>query len=103
MPLAIRTPEQIAADTAQRHLDNCISAIDDHIEARAKILDYKSSAHLAGYINSTVALWGEQAQAFVTWRDKCWLTAYALLDSADPADPPSVETVLAALPKWVDP
>ena len=82
------------------HIDACRAAIDAHVEAQARALRYNSVAHLAGYVGSTVPEWAAEAQAFVAWRDAVWVSTFALLNAADPARPPSIDEVLAALPAW---
>ena len=103
MGLIITTAEQLQAEAVERRKAAITSAIDAHIDAQAKALHYNSAAHLAGYTGSTVAEWAAEAQAFVAWRDACWLAALALLAQAEGSgDVPSVEDVLAALPEWTE-
>ena len=94
---------RIEPDPAPRlaaHVEACRQAIDAHVEARARALNYNSAAALAGYVGSTVPEWAAEAAAFVAWRDAVWVTAFAMLGAADPMRPPGVEDVLAALPEW---
>ena len=102
MPLTdIRTAEQVAAEAIAAHKARCVAAIDDFVETQARALEYNSAAHLAGYATSTVAQWAAEAQAFVAWRDACWIAALTLLAQAEGGgDVPSVDDVLAALPEW---
>jgi hypothetical protein len=77
-----------------------IAAVDEHVEATAQSMEYKSAAHCAGYVSSTVPQWAAEAAAFVAWRDAVWVTAYQM----DPDAPPeSVAAALALLPEWVRP
>ena len=95
------TAEAKQADAVAAHKTRVTRAIDVHIDAQARALQYNSAAHLAGYATSTVAEWAAEAQAFVAWRDACWLAALALLAQAEGGgEAPSVEDVLAALPEW---
>ena len=100
MSLTIRTVEQISEEALVAHKARCVAAIDAHIEAVARSMRYNSAAHAAGYVTSTVAAWAQEATAFAAWRDAVWLAAFAVLDAADPTEPPSVENLLAALPSW---
>ena len=75
-------------------------AIDRHVEAQAKSLGYKSAANLAGYVGSSVASWDAEAQAFVAWRDDVWVKVFAMLETADYADPPSLDSVIGSLPDF---
>jgi hypothetical protein len=103
MGLTIRSAEDLQAEALAQHKARVTQAIDAHIDAQAKALQYNSAAHIAGYTGSTVAAWAAEAQAFVSWRDACWLAALALLAQAEGSgDVPSVDDVLAALPEWTD-
>ena len=86
--------------TPEERLDVYRAAIDAHVEAQARALLYNGAAHIAGYCNSSVAEWAAEAQAFVAWRDAVWVAAIAMLDTVDPAAPPTVADVLAQLPAW---
>ena len=98
---AVQTAEEKAQAALNAYKTRVTRAIDAHIDAQARALQYNSAAHLAGYTGSTVAEWAAEAQAFVAWRDTCWLAALALLAQAEGGgDVPSVEDVLAALPEW---
>ena len=77
-----------------------IDAVDAHVEGVAQSMSYKSAAHCAGYVSSTIPQWAAEAQAFVAWRDQVWLTAYSL----DPENlPATVADALALLPVFVRP
>ena len=98
----IKSAAEVQAEAADAHKRRVTAAIDRHVEDQARALGYNSAAHLAGYATSTVTEWQAEAQAFVQWRDDVWQAAIGMLDGADPADPPSVEDVIAALPAWPD-
>ena len=83
------------------HKRHVSAAIDRHIEAQARAMQYNGAAHLASYVASGVAEWAAEAQAFVAWRDAVWQAALGLLaDAQTSGDVPSVEDALAALPEW---
>ena len=89
------------AERVQRHMADVTRAVDEHVEARARALEYNGAAHLAGYVTSTVAEWAAEAQAFVAWRDLVWQAAIAAQDSAEASgEIPSVADVIASLPEW---
>jgi hypothetical protein len=93
LPAPKATPEEIQHQIA--------AAIDAHVEAQARALQYNSAAHLAGYVASTVSHWRAEAEAFVAWRDKVWLAAIAKQAEAMETDNvPSVDDVIKALPNW---
>ena len=98
------TAEQKQAGALKAHRDRLTRAIDNHVEAQARALQYNSAAHLAGYTGSTVAEWAAEAQAFIAWRDACWIAVLGMLAGAEETgEVPSVEDVLAALPEWSAP
>ena len=77
------------------------AAIDAHVEAQSRALGYNSAAACAGYVNSTVEAWAEDARAFIAWRDAVWTTAFALQRQHEESGTvPTLEDVLAALPEW---
>ena len=87
------TPEEIQHQIA--------AAIDAHVEAQARTLQYNSAAHLVGYVASTVSHWRAEAEAFVAWRDAVWLAAITKqAEAMETGNVPSVEDVIKALPKW---
>lgn len=78
---AINPPQSVLeARAAADRRSAVITAIDSHVEETAKARDYNDAAALAGYVNSTVTAWADEAQAFVAWRDDVWQTAFAMLD-----------------------
>ena len=77
-------------------------AIQALFEATASSRRYEQGATaFATYVNSKDAEWAAEAQAFVEWRDAVWRYAYDQLDlvQAGKRDQPSVEELLAELPK----
>lgn len=77
------------------------AAINEHVEAQARSMDYNSAAALAGYATSTIPAWAAQATAFIAWRDAVWLTAYELLEQHTQAGTvPTEAEVLEALPEF---
>ena len=101
MPLTIKTAADLAGEAQARAKASIPRAIDAHVEAQAKSMQYNGAAHLASYAASTVPEWQAEAQAFVAWRDQVWTTALDLLADAEASgEAPSAEDVLAALPEW---
>lgn len=97
--LPLEPQPELSPEEAQAQLAR---AIDAHVEAQARALQYNSAAHLASYAASTVPEWAAEAQAFVAWRDQVWLAAMGMLAQAqETGEGPSVEEVIAALPEWV--
>jgi len=98
---AIKTAEQIAAEAAEAARHQITVAIDAHVEAQARALQYNSVAHLVGYAASTVPDWRAEAEAFVAWRDAVWLTAITKqAEAMETGKAPSVKDVIEVLPKW---
>lgn len=96
----IITAEDKAAAAAEAHKRSVISAIDAHVEDTAKSREYNNAAALAGYVNSTVTEWADEAQAFVAWRDAVWQTAYSMLGEvqAGTREAPAPAEAVAELP-----
>jgi alkanesulfonate monooxygenase SsuD/methylene tetrahydromethanopterin reductase-like flavin-dependent oxidoreductase (luciferase family) len=93
LPAPGPTPEEIKRQIT--------AALDAHVEAQARALQYNSAAHLVGYAASTVPDWRAEAEAFVVWRDKVWLAAIAKqAEAMETGTAPSVEDAIEALPKW---
>lgn len=77
------------------------AAIDAHVEAQARSMGYNDASACAGYVNSTVEAWAEDARVFIAWRDAVWTTAFALqAQHAEAGTVPTLDDVLAALPEW---
>ena len=99
----IGTEDDPVWEAVDPNLDVLRAAIDRHVEEQAHALEYNSAAHLASYVASSVPEWSSEAQAFVAWRDSVWQAAIAMLADAEASgEAPSVEDVIAALPKWSD-
>ena len=97
----IKTSAQVQAEALETLKAKICAAIDERIEAEARLLGSRSAAHLASYANSSVEAWRNEALVFIAWRDACWLAALELLAQAEGSgDVPSVEDVLAQLPEW---
>lgn len=77
-----------------------VAAVDDLVERTARSMAYKSAAHCAGYVTSTIPQWAAESAAFVAWRDVVWMAVYSL-NPADP--PPTLADALAILPEFVRP
>lgn len=81
--------------------DDYATAIQSLIDATAKAKGYADGAALAGYSESTIPAWSEEAKAFIAWRDQVWVYAYTELAKvqAGQREQPSIEAILAELPK----
>ena len=79
-------------------------AIDTHIEAKARELQYNSAAHLASYVASEKRLdWAAEARAFIDWRDDVWTYAIGELNKFESGTrplPESTESFIAELPVY---
>lgn len=103
MPLTIKTAADLQAEAQARAKASIRCAIEGHIEAQARAMDYNSAAHLAGYCTSSVPEWAVEAQTFVAWRDTVWQAAIVMLAGAEATGAsPSIKDVIAALPGWPD-
>ena len=101
MALIVKTAADLQAEALARHKARVTAAIEAHIEAQAHAMQYTSGAQLAGYVASSVEAWATEAQAFIAWRDSCWLAALDMLAAAQQGGPvPTVAEALDALPEW---
>lgn len=55
-------------------------SIQAHVDAVARARDYNDGNALAGYANSTNAVWAAQSEAFIAWRDRVWEYVHAELE-----------------------
>lgn len=76
-------------------------AIDRHIERTARARGYASGDSLSGYVNSSVAVWAEEARTFVAWRDAVWVQALQDMDKVTQGHRtmPNTAALIAELPK----
>lgn len=101
MTLIIKTAEDLQEEAREAYRSRVSAAVDQHIEAQARAMQYNSAAHLASYVSSTVPSWRAEAHAFVAWRDACWVGVLGLLAQAQSGGGlPSMETVINELPQW---
>ena len=86
-------PAEVVAELGQ--------AVDAYVEAVARATRYNSAAHLAGYANSTVQAWKDEAEAFILWRDNVWVSVlnwFEEVQAGTSAPPENAEALIAALP-----
>lgn len=95
-----RSAAEIATERANQTRAALTAVINAHVEEAARGRDYNDAAALAGYANSTVPSWAAEAQAFVSWRDQVWITAYSMLAEVEAGTRgiPSETELLEALP-----
>ncbi len=81
------------------------AAIQAHVDDTARLRNYGDGVSLAGYVNSTVPPWAEEANAFVAWRDAVWVYAYGERDkvTAGQRPMPTIEGFRGELPAIVWP
>ncbi|ETW14251.1 hypothetical protein ATO8_00040 [Roseivivax marinus] len=98
--LNARSAAELAAERVAQTRAALTAMIDAHVEAVARSRDYNDAAALAGYANSTVPEWAAEAQAFVSWRDQVWLTAFGMLAEVEAGTRaiPTASEILEALP-----
>jgi hypothetical protein len=96
MIIKIRTPDPAELiDTYRR-------AVQAHVDTTAASRGYNDAAALAGYVNSTVPVWRDEAETFVAWRDQVWLFVFETLSqiqSGDMEPPESPAALIGWLPQ----
>ena len=80
-------------------------AIEAHVDATAQARSYASAVSCASYATSAHPVWGEEARAFVAWRDAVWEDAFALLADVEAgvSPQPTIADVIAVLPPMIWP
>lgn len=76
------------------------AAIEAHVDAVARERGYSSAVSCASYVSSTNAIWQEEAEAFIAWRDAAWAYAFAELASVQAGNRavPTIADFIAELP-----
>ena len=81
------------------------SAVQKHMDEKAKERNYDSILSLCTYATSTAAKVSDEGQAGVSWRDEVWAKGYAILADVESGARaiPTVDELLAELPNFVWP
>lgn len=75
------------------------------IEETAQSKQYSSPASCASYKDSTNPVWAAEANAFIAWRDACYIYAFDYLERAENGEiEPDLDTFLNGIPviSWGD-
>ncbi len=93
------TQEEIEAQI-QARLTN---AIQRHLDSEAKKLNYDSCLSVCSYINTGIAKFDSEGEAFRVWRSAVWAKGYKILDLVKSGEMaiPSEEELIAMLPELV--
>ena len=77
-----------------------INAVQERLDNEAKTKGYDNGFACASYASSTVEIFKNEADAFIAWRDACWVKCYSLLEQYQRGliERPTVEQVLTELP-----
>ena len=77
-----------------------INAVQAKLDKACKAKGYDNGFACASYASSTVETFKNEADAFITWRDACWVKCYELLSqySQGVIQRPTVDDVLNLLP-----
>ena len=81
------------------------SAVQKHMDEKAKERNYDSILSLCTYATSTAAKFAAEGQAGVSWRDEVWAKGYAILADVESGARaiPTVDELLSELPDFVWP
>lgn len=92
-----RSNEEIKADLE--------AVLDDHVDATARGMGYRSSESCAGYAASTDPVFQAEALAFIAWRDDLWRDAIAVMQAvlAGQRAVPTATELVAEMPVFQRP
>lgn len=76
------------------------SAVQNLLDSKAQEKNYDNGFAIASYANSTDAIFHDEANRFIAWRDACWRECYNILAQfqSGEIEMPTVEYVLSRLP-----
>jgi len=79
------------------------AAIQQHLDAKARERGYDGIQTAITYRDDPNPAFAAEALALFNWRSAVWTAATAMLAAVNPASPPTIEAVLAALPAFAWP
>jgi hypothetical protein len=94
----------MSTQTQYQELYQLAIDIGFYINSIANQKYYNSGESCVSYMNSTVVQWKNEATAFNSWRDQCWLIINPIIQALQPTDPvPTIDEIVALLPAMVWP
>lgn len=93
-------PEPTQEDIVKSRITEIQSAVQNLLDAKAQEKNYDNGFAIASYANSTDAIFHDEANRFISWRDACWRECYNILAQfqSGEIEMPTVEYVLSRLP-----
>jgi len=79
------------------------NAIQQHLDNMARERGYDGIHTAISYRDDPNPAYAAEALALFNWRSAVWTAATAMLAAVNPASPPTIETVLGALPAFAWP
>lgn len=80
-------------------IDDYKAAFDAHLDSVAQSKSYDNRVTIATYAGSTNAVWADEAQNFIEWRDAALTSMFAQLAAVQAGgEAPTVEKFIEALP-----
>lgn len=85
---------------AQLNESDYAKAVQEKLDAVARLKGYADATVFASYVPSSVSTWANEARAFVDWRDAVWLYVYEQLVSVQSGqrDQPTIAELIDELP-----
>lgn len=91
--------------TNEQLLSFFISEINEFISTTVEARGYNSISECASYFQSSVQLWSQDAEVFISWRDTVWQLTFVAIEpfEAGTASLPDVNNFIESLPLIVWP
>ena len=93
-------PEPAQEDIVKSRITEIQLAVQNLLDSKAREKNYDNGFAIASYANSTDAIFHDEANRFIAWRDACWRECYNILAQfqSGEIEMPTVEYVLERLP-----
>lgn len=101
----LKTAEQKAAEAKAQLIQSLTTAVQSHMDAKARERNYDGIMSLCTYATSANPKFASEGQAGVVWRDAVWATCYEILAAVESGvrAAPTTDELIAELPAFAWP